>query len=63
MRIGIDIMGGDLGPLEAIKGCAQAVKELPGTEVVLIGNKETAKPLFDEAGVNADIFHFVHADW
>lgn len=62
MRIGIDIMGGDLGPLEAIKGCVKAAQELPGTELVLIGNSEAAKPLFDEAGIDASIFHFVHAE-
>jgi phosphate acyltransferase len=61
MRIGVDIMGGDYAPLEAIKGCIKANAELSGIETVLIGNKEIALPFFDELGVDITSVNFVHA--
>lgn len=61
MRIGIDIMGGDYAPLEAIKGCIKAAAELPGTELVLIGDKDAATPVFEQLGSNISQFNFVHA--
>lgn len=61
MRIGIDIMGGDYAPLEAIKGCKRALDELPDVELVLIGNKDIAAPLFSQVGADINKFHFVHA--
>ena len=40
MKIIVDAFGGDNAPLEVIKGCARAVKEL-GVSVLLTG-KESA---------------------
>jgi len=40
MKIGIDAMGGDFAPLEAVKGASLAVKALNGVEVVLFGSKD-----------------------
>ena len=61
MRIGIDIMGGDYAPLEAIKGCMLAANELTNVELVLIGNVEQSKKYFDEAGADASKFQLVNA--
>lgn len=61
MRIGIDIMGGDYAPLEAIKGCMQAADELTDVELVLIGNVEESKKYFDEAGADISKFQLVNA--
>lgn len=61
MRIGIDIMGGDYAPLEAIKGCMLAADELTDVELVLIGNEETSKKYFDEAGADMSKFQIVNA--
>ena len=46
MRIGLDIMGGDYAPAEAIKGVQLFMEQSDNTEVhlVLIGNKEAAEP-------------------
>lgn len=61
MRIGIDIMGGDYAPLEAIKGCNLAAQQLPQIELVLIGNRQLAQPHFDSLGLDINKFNFVHA--
>ena len=37
MRIGIDAMGGDYAPLEAIKGAVLAKAEFPSVELVMFG--------------------------
>ena len=39
MRIGIDIMGGDFAPKTTTEGAVLAQKELPGVELVLIGDE------------------------
>lgn len=54
-------MGGDYAPLEAIKGCMLATEQIPGIELVLIGNKEIAQPYFEKAGADMNKFHIVHA--
>jgi len=40
IKIAVDAMGGDFAPDEIVKGCCQAVRELPEVEVVLVGNEE-----------------------
>ena len=40
MRIALDAMGGDFAPLETVKGAVQALDELEGLTVVLVGKKE-----------------------
>jgi glycerol-3-phosphate acyltransferase PlsX len=61
MRVGIDIMGGDYAPLEAIKGCILSKEQLPDTELVLIGNKDVARPYFEQIGADMNDFNIVHA--
>ncbi len=61
MRIGIDIMGGDYSPIEAIKGCSLAANALTNVELVLIGNIETSKQYFDESGADISKFQLVNA--
>lgn len=63
MNIGIDMMGGDFAPLEAVKGVLQYLKEenTPGT-IVLIGNKSRIDPLLSEYAVPADRIKVVHAE-
>ena len=63
MNIGLDMMGGDLAPLEAVKGVLQYLEEenSPAT-LVLIGNKEQLDPLLLEYPVPADRFKVVHAE-
>ncbi|NLK43443.1 MAG: phosphate acyltransferase PlsX [Tissierellia bacterium] len=42
MKIIIDAMGGDLGPLEMVKGSIDAVKDL-GINIILVGNEDIIK--------------------
>lgn len=48
MKIGIDMMGGDFAPSEAVKGIRQFIETTPSdTELVLIGNEKQIHPLLD----------------
>ncbi|QNL50075.1 phosphate acyltransferase PlsX [Olivibacter sp. SDN3] len=61
MKIGLDIMGGDYAPKATVLGAIEASKVLlDNQKLVLIGNKELALPLIEEAGVSPSIFDFVH---
>ncbi|PQJ13064.1 phosphate acyltransferase PlsX [Flavipsychrobacter stenotrophus] len=50
MKIGLDIMGGDYAPAEAIKGVRLFLEQSHDSNVhlVLIGNKDAAKPFMSE---------------
>ncbi len=63
MNIGLDMMGGDLAPLEAVKGVLQYLEEedSPAT-LVLIGKKDQLDPLLLEYPVPTDRFKIVHAE-
>lgn len=60
MRIGIDIMGGDYAPLEALKGCLQAKQELQDVEIVLIGNKDAVSEAYAQLSIEDIGFPLVH---
>ena len=57
------MMGGDLAPLEAVKGVLQYLEEenSPAT-LVLIGNKGQIDPLIAEYPIPTDRFNIVHAE-
>ncbi|HJW17801.1 MAG TPA: phosphate acyltransferase PlsX [Flavisolibacter sp.] len=60
MKIGIDMMGGDFAPLEAIKGIQHYVEE--GTaHLVLIGDEDRISPLLSEYNIPQGRFSVVHA--
>lgn len=61
MRVGVDIMGGDLAPLEAVKGCIQAQAELKDVKTVLVGPKEIAEKTLLELGASVSDFEIVDA--
>jgi len=63
MNIGLDMMGGDLAPLEAVKGVLQYLEEenSPAT-LVLIGNKGQLDRLLIEYPIAADRFKIVHSE-
>lgn len=63
MNIGLDMMGGDFAPLEAVKGALEYLKEenSPGT-LVLIGNKNQLDLLIAEYAVPTDRIKVVHAE-
>ncbi|MEP6675364.1 MAG: phosphate acyltransferase PlsX [Ferruginibacter sp.] len=62
MKIGIDMMGGDFAPLEAIKGAAEYLSSSPGNaQLVFIGDEEKIKSLADEHQLDKNAYSIVHA--
>ena len=62
MNIGIDMMGGDFAPLEAVKGLQQYLSENTRTvSIFCIGDETLVKPLLAEYGVTSPTVHLVHA--
>src|ERR1700755_3626697 len=63
MNIGLDIMGGDYAPLEAIKGVSQFLSEgAPGVSLTLIGDQEQIKPLLEDFKITGAGITVVHAE-
>lgn len=62
MNIGLDMMGGDFAPLEAVKGVQQYLAESTTATLFLIGNKEQVDALLQEHKVPTDRIHVIHAD-
>lgn len=60
MKIGIDMMGGDYAPKEAIKGI-QNYLEGGRAKLVLIGDEEKINPLVSEYSLPAASYTIVHA--
>lgn len=63
MNIGIDMMGGDFAPLEAVKGIAQFLNEQESDiRLILVGDKEKINPLATEYNLSPDHIQIVHAE-
>lgn len=60
MKIGIDMMGGDFAPMEAIKGIQDYLAE-GGAELVLIGDEEKIHPLLSGISPPSTAYEVVHA--
>lgn len=60
MRLGLDIMGGDFAPLEALRGSANALKHISGIDIVLFGDKSVVEPIAQADGIDLSAFEFVH---
>ena len=63
MTIGLDMMGGDFAPLEAVKGALEYLE--PGAEqatLVLIGDESKLEPLLSEYKIPEDKIKIVHAE-
>lgn len=62
MNIGIDMMGGDFAPLEAVKALRIYLSEVPTpANLFLIGDQEQIVPLMEAEGLNPTDFKVVHA--
>lgn len=59
MRILVDVMGGDLAPLETVKGAYDAAKEFPA-EYTLIGDREQIEQVARENQLDLSAFTIVH---
>lgn len=60
-KIIVDAFGGDNAPLEVIKGCEQAVKEL-GVQIILTGSEEKIKKCAADNGISLEGMEIVHTD-
>jgi len=60
MNIGIDMMGGDFAPLEAVKGVQQYLSQYQH-KLFCIGDETQLKQLFQEHGFSSPFLHIVHA--
>ena len=60
MNIGIDMMGGDFAPLEAVKGVQQYLTHSQNN-IFCIGEETQLKTLFQQHGISSPFLHFVHA--
>ncbi|HEX8315483.1 MAG TPA: phosphate acyltransferase PlsX, partial [Flavisolibacter sp.] len=62
MKIGIDLMGGDYAPLEAIKGIKDYLGEATkAVHLVLIGDQEKINPVLTEHALPQGSYTVVHA--
>ena len=62
MNIGLDMMGGDYAPLEAVKGIAIYLSRHPDTaDLFLVGDESKVRPLLAEHGLGGDRLHVIHA--
>lgn len=62
MRIGLDMMGGDFAPLEAVKGIQLYLSETDSPAILfLTGDEAQLNPLLQEYAIPADRVKVVHA--
>ena len=62
MNIGLDMMGGDLAPLEAVKGIQLYLQsKIIEANIFCIGDETIVKSLMDEHFVSSPYLHYVHA--
>ncbi len=60
MRIGVDAMGGDYAPLEAIKGAVLAKSAFPEVEIVLYGDKQVIETVAQDESLDLNGVEIVH---
>ncbi len=60
MRIGVDAMGGDFAPLEAIKGSVLAKSAFPDVEIVLYGDKQVIDTVAQDESLDLSGIEIVH---
>jgi glycerol-3-phosphate acyltransferase PlsX len=62
MNIGIDMMGGDFSPLEAVKGVQLYLRESPArAKLWLLGDEQLIRPLLAEYAIPDEAVKIVHA--
>ena len=62
MNIGLDMMGGDFAPLEAVKGIQLFLSgAVTSVNIYCIGDEAVVKPLMEEHQVSSPYLHFIHA--
>ncbi len=61
MKIIVDAFGGDNAPLEVLKGCERAVREL-GVEIILTGNQDIIKKCAEDNNISLEKTEIVHTE-
>lgn len=61
MNIIVDAFGGDNAPLEVLRGCGEAEKNL-GVKITLSGNKEIIKKIAEENGIDISGMDIIHTE-
>ncbi len=62
MNIGLDMMGGDFAPLEAVKGIQLFMSNtIEPVTIFCIGDEAVVQPLIQEYKVSSPNLHFIHA--
>lgn len=61
MNIGIDMMGGDYAPLEAVKGVGQYISEINEATLFLVGDKSQLENLLNEQNISTEKIKIIHA--
>jgi len=61
MRIGLDMMGGDFAPLEAVKGVKLFLDTVADVHLVLIGDEQALAPLLADARLDQSKYSVVHS--
>lgn len=61
MKIIVDAFGGDNAPLEVLKGCERAVKDLD-VDIIVTGKSDEIKKCALDNGISLDGIEIVHAD-
>jgi len=63
MNIGLDMMGGDFAPAEAVKGVLNFIQTDPSdVKLFLIGRQDELEPLIAEHKISAEKINVIHAD-
>lgn len=61
MRIGLDMMGGDYAPAEAVKGVKLFLSKASDAHLMLIGDEQALTPLLTEAALDQSRYTVVHS--
>ncbi len=63
MNIGLDMMGGDFAPLEAVKGIQLFMSDtiIGSVNIFCIGDEAIVKPLMEQYNISSPNLHFIHA--
>ena len=61
VKVIVDAFGGDNAPLEVIKGCERAVREL-GVSIILTGKEQEIRACAEKNGLSLDGIEIVHTD-
>lgn len=63
MNIGLDMMGGDFAPQEAVNGVLEYLKDAPAeVHLFLVGDKQQIDPLIDTHEISRERITIIHAD-